>query len=239
MEHNYKVYCLSYNNSERQQQMENRFKNLGVDYFIYGGVNFSDERIAENSYKKCWSCMYGHLDMINMFYQDNSVEFGIFCEDDILIHKDFTKIMPNVIKDFNSLNLDILLLGYLLCHHVENLGDSFNTKSDKYSIKFEENEFKYYNYNNDLWGTQMYLLSKENAGKILEKYYNGYALETLNDNNLTPFSADWTITKSGNRALIYPCLALETGVENYTNYDCQYYFHKSCFEFQFKSNTFI
>ena len=239
MENSFKAYCLCYNNCERKNKMTERFKQLDIDYTIYDGVSFSDKRIAEKSYKKCWSCMYGHLDMINMFYNDASVDFGIFCEDDILIHKDFAKILPTIIKDFKSLNLDVLLLGYLLCHNVELLGSEFSIKSDKHSIKLDSNEFKYYNYSNDLWGSQMYILSKENAGKLLEKYYNDYAMNTLINTNLTPFSADWTITKCGNKALLYPCLSLEIDVGNYTNYDSQHIFHKMCFDFQFKSDTFI
>ena len=90
----------------------------------------------------------------------------------------------------------------------------------------------------------MYMLSKENAGKILEKYdqNSNYALKTLVDKSITPFSADWIITKDGNRALIYPCIAIENGDINITQYDgcySQYNFHKICYEINYDPNIFI
>ena len=93
----YQIYCLNYNNETRRIKMEKIFNELGMDCFFYNGVDFSDERI--NKYnniisdhtKKCWSCMYGHLDMIHKFYYNTDKEIGIFCEDDIYIHKDFKK----------------------------------------------------------------------------------------------------------------------------------------------------
>jgi hypothetical protein len=33
--------------------------------------------------------MYDHLDMIKLFYNDPNTNYGIFCEDDILIHTNF------------------------------------------------------------------------------------------------------------------------------------------------------
>jgi hypothetical protein len=98
----YKLYCLSYNNPERKMNMESRFQKLNLPYVIYDGV--SDSRIQDTPYKIVWSCMYGHLDMIKMFYEDDSTTFGIFCEDDIYIHKDFSEIMPNI-KFSNILSL--------------------------------------------------------------------------------------------------------------------------------------
>ncbi len=154
----YKVYCLSYNNLERKNNMEMRFKQVAplIDYYIYDGVNNNDERLSKIKYKRVWSCMYRHLDMIKMFYYDKTIDYGIFCEDDILIHKDFGKLIPTIIDDFKYLNLDVLLLGYLI----------YFTPSDTYSFYQSKINHKYYNYADNLWGTQMYILSKENAKNI-------------------------------------------------------------------------
>ncbi len=182
--------------------------------------------------------MYGHLDMIKIFYEDNKIDYGIFCEDDIFIHKDFDKLIPNIIEDFRYLKLDVLLLGYLCNFKIDESYDGFNLKDSFYKSKIN---YAYHNYTHYLWGTQMYMLSKENAKKILEKYdeFSNYAIKTLTDNSMTPFSSDWTITKDGNRALIYPCLAVEYGKGNYDGCYGQYIYHKNCHEFQYDPNIFI
>ena len=45
--------------------------------------------------------------MIYNFYYKTNKKYGIFCEDDIHIHKDLIEIMPKILLDFNILNLDI------------------------------------------------------------------------------------------------------------------------------------
>ena len=75
-------YCLSYKNLERKAAMENRFKNLGIDAFMYEGVGFDDERIVgrdvDEHTKRCWSFTYGHFDLIREFYFNSEKEYGIF-----------------------------------------------------------------------------------------------------------------------------------------------------------------
>jgi GR25 family glycosyltransferase involved in LPS biosynthesis len=240
---NYKIYCLSYNNLERKNSMKNRFDILDLNYMFYDGINFDDVRLnCPESYKKCWSCMYGHLDMIENFYNDPSVNYGIFCEDDIYIRKDFSNVIPKIIKDFEYMNLDVLSLGYLISFKIENNNSNFNLIENS----LNNIDCRYYNFlnNYDVWGTQMYMLSKENAKKILEKYdrNSNYAIRTLTDNSLTPFSADWTITKDGNRGLIYPCIAVEDNNSNISHYNgciSQFNYHKLCHEIQYDSNLFI
>jgi GR25 family glycosyltransferase involved in LPS biosynthesis len=233
----YKVYCLSFKNDERKISMKSRFEKLNIDYIFYDGVDFNDKRIHPDSYKQCWSCMYGHLDMIQMFYNDNNINYGIFCEDDIYIHKDFKEFIPQIIKDFQYLKLDVLLLGYLIPFIIKYNYINFEVKDNN----FNSNNFKYHNFPNELWGTQMYMLSKEYAKKILENYneLSNYSIRTLTDNSLTPFSADWTITKDGNRALIMPCLAVEDNKKIYHNDPNQERFHKICHEIQYDPNVFI
>jgi hypothetical protein len=237
---NYKIFCLSYNNLERKKLMQSKFEQLELNFVFYDGVNLNDNRIHPESYKKCWSCMYGHLDMIKMFYNDTELDYGIFCEDDIYIHKDLKKFVPQIIKDFKHLNLDILLLGYLVPFQIKYYYNGFHLKNNYMEYK----DLHYHNFTDDVWGTQMYMLSKKHAQTILEKYdeSSGYALKTLTDHTLTPFSADWTITKDGNRALITPCLAVEDGkdcMKQYNNSYEQYIFHKNCYEAHYDIMSYI
>jgi hypothetical protein len=44
---------------------------------------------------------------------------------------------------------------------------------------------------------------------------------------MTPFNSDWTITKEGNRALLYPMIALEDGKTKYLD-GGQHNYHQEC-----------
>jgi GR25 family glycosyltransferase involved in LPS biosynthesis len=244
---NYQFYCLSFNNPVRKANMERRFKTAGIDCIMYEGVPPEDNRIEKlgrGHIQTIWSCMYGHLDMISDFVQNTEKEFGIFCEDDIYIHKDLKKLMPQIMKDFNHLQLDVLLLGYLLHFRVEKNNGypeyALKNPLDNSSPSCDSEIYSYHNYPDGVWGTQMYMLSRTSAKTLLNKYdfSSGYAERTLHDPTLVPFTADWTITKDGNRALITPILAVEDNQTNY-EHEGQRNFHRACFDNHFVSELFI
>jgi GR25 family glycosyltransferase involved in LPS biosynthesis len=223
-------YCLSFNNEERKNTMIRRFNNFDVDCKFYDGVRHDDKRIIDKNLSECllreWSCCYGHLDMIYNFYYKTNKKYGIFCEDDIHIHKDLIEIMPKILLDFNILNLDILLLGYLTPFKVNEMIDIGYSLKRKTNIK---PIYSYHNYPDKLTGTHMYVLSRKHAKVLLDKYYENYA-----DNNKTIFISDIVITKEGNRALISPVLAVEEN-QSYKKNDL----HNSCHKAHFKSDKFI
>jgi hypothetical protein len=65
-----------------------------------------------------------------------------------------------------------------------------------------------------------------NMYKITDTYdFNNYA---QNPEKYTPYSADWIITKNGNRAIIHPLIAVEEG-DTKTDHSGQNDFHRSCF----------
>lgn len=189
--------------------MENRFKQIGItDFILFSGVPLSDPRInpsLEQNIRKSHSCMFGHLDMIKHFLDNSEHPFGIFCEDDILIDADFIHRMEDILRDFEDMNLDVLLLGYLFPYVIDASGKNvYHTYSAPPST---------------IWGTQMYMLSREWARAIIDKYGKDDA-PTLYD----PFSADWTITQEGNRRIVYPMLAIEDGTCKYDD-EGQAYLH--------------
>jgi len=217
------VYCLNYNNPERNKSMTERFERLDISCNFYHGVGKDDQRFEQIPINEPYSIMYGHLDMIYHFYHHTDKPYGIFCEDDILIHKDFKQYLPKIMDDFQTLNLDVLLLGYLVTC---NINHEMNLK-----VNNENNEdfsYKYYNVSNDIWGAQMYILSRENAKRLLDKYAIGYLEQVIQDSSLTPFSADHSITKDGKRALLYPLLVIEDGMKNYDHFG-QKFFHYQCY----------
>lgn len=218
--------------------MTRRFEALNVDYSIYQGVGPEDERIHPDSYIRCWSVMYGHLDMIRTFRDDPTVEYGVFCEDDVCIRKDFKEAMPRIMQDFERLSLDVLLLGYLVPFRIQgDCNPSFPLKESN----FEERTFEYHDYPDNVWGTQMYMLSKTSAERLLEKYgeESNYAIKSLSDTSLVNFSADWTLTKDGNRALVAPCFAVETLDENFVVHGDQELYHKACHEAHYEPELFL
>ena len=237
----YHFYCLSFNNPIRTTAMREKFATLGEYHSsIYEGVHPTNQRISEkkgsDSEKRVWSCMWGHLDMINDFYYNSSAQFGIFCEDDILIHKDIIQLLPKILNDFTKMKLDVLLLGYLLPFTLDNNNNTNNSYFVDYNNSFKYNSVKYnyYTYPNDLWGTQMYVLSKSSAKHILDKYY-----VERGDNDDLPFSSDWTITKYGKRAMIYPMIAIEQCPTPSSSLTEQDKFHLKCHTTHFDEIIFI
>jgi len=234
-------YCLSYKNEERKTALSQRFSQLNINVDFYDGVGFDDPRLSilkenEGGTKKPWSCMYGHLDMINKFLNETDKEYGIFCEDDIYLDKNLANDIPRLVKDFKTMELDVLLLGYLIPYKIEGYYHGFSIKRD-----FSNRTRKYHDYPYDLWGAQMYMLSRTQAKTLLEKYYNGYAEQSLNPElnvNMPPFSSDWTITKDGNKALVYPMYATEDG-KTVIDHEGQRNFHESCFYHNYNPEQFI
>lgn len=224
---NFTIYCLSYNNEERKQQMMNRFTHVNLNVIFCSGVARTDDRIKDRNlsfHDTCvWSCMYGHLHMFQQFY-NSGAEYAILCEDDIALHKDIRNKLFNIFDDVKQLQLDILLLGYIYGrnHELVHIEDYLHTAPIT-----EPTTYTYYEYPNYLWGTQMYIVSRRHCKYILDTFVQfPYADTTLQYKDMTPFSPDWTITKTGKRALIYPMIAVEVAMnKQYENHE-QYLAHK-------------
>jgi GR25 family glycosyltransferase involved in LPS biosynthesis len=235
------IYCLNFTNNpqeknERRIAMEQKFDHFQLPVHFYSGVASKDERIhfVENeNMRRTWSICYGHLDMMNHFVKNSKKDYMILCEDDIIIHKEFTKKLPLAIDVMKKHNLDILLLGYL-CYKPADMYSNFPEIKTEYSNE----TFKVLEYIEETWGTQMFIVSKNHARSMLSKFYNEYAIKTLTDTSLTPFSSDWLLTKDGKRALVYPLLVIENGISQYED-EGQMNNRINCYNFSFRENTFI
>jgi len=230
------IYVINFNDEDRKNKMIQRFNSIGFELKFMDPVYESDSRIKDsipvNQFKdgipvnqiekRTWSIMLQHLDSIRHFYETTTLSHCIVCEDDILISKNFKTDLPNILQNFNQLKLDILLLGYLI---------PFKIESNSY---FKQKSYQYLDYPNDLWGSQMYLVSRAYAKFLLEKYTINYALSHLDE----PYSPDWVITKNGNKAILYPMVAVEEGGTKTSN-ESQNNFHKRCFETNYDSNIHI
>jgi len=221
------IYVINFNDEIRKNKMINRFKSVNLELKITPPVYQNDFRLNfENPKlpKRTCSIMLQHMDSINDFITNTTANYCIICEDDILISKNLNNDLPNIISQFNHLKLDILLLGYLMPYKLE---------SNNY-FKLKENSYSYHSYPDDLWGSQMYLISRSYGIFLLNKYTIDYA-QTHEDE---PYSPDWVITKNGNRAILYPMVALEEG-DSKSDHQGQNDFHRRCFECNYKDGVFI
>ena len=191
--------------------MEKRLYNFNTKFIE--GVNITN--IRDNN------IMLSHLECIKDFYYNTKESYAIICEDDVYIHNQLHDMLPRVIDDFKNLNLDILLLSYLLNHHPENY----------YNMIYDSNNFKYYNYDENLWGAHMYLISRHYAIYLIEKFDINWS----NNNPDKPFSPDWIITKNGVKALLWPVLGVEEGIVNCDS-QSQIKFHKNCKDFLYNDS---
>jgi GR25 family glycosyltransferase involved in LPS biosynthesis len=217
-------YCLSYY-KENIENMKSRFKNLDIECKFYSGVRKNNEKIKNNKYnnhkKRQLSMMYGHLNIFKDFYYNTNSKYAVICEDDIIIHKDIKDLLHKAILDLNILNLDILLLSYMIPYKIKS--SDANIHPPKIYMS-PDSPYKYYDYPYCLSGTQMYMIKKEYAKYILDKYYHPIKYyDVLN------FSADKVLIHNGNKALIYPMLAIEN--ENQKDP-----YHKFCHKIHYDEN---
>ena len=238
----YHFYCLCHRDETRKALMKASFDKAGLSkqYSFYDGVSMDDARITEltanHAENKAFSIMFGHLELIDAFYQDKNVDFGIFCENDISLRKDIVSLLPKVLEQYDRLNLDVLLLGYLLPIRLK---DQLHLSYPR--VGEVHGSYTFHSFPQDLWGAQMYVLSKEKAKIVLDKYGagSGYAERSLQDTTMQPFASDWTITKDGKRAVLYPMLAVENDRVQHIADPLHANFHAKCFQAQFEEDAFF
>lgn len=205
-------YCLNFH-EERRKKMIEKLEFFQIPISFYSGVRPEDPRIqfVENpSIKRTASICYGHLDMLTHFVNHSSKPFAIIMEDDILIKKTFTQDIEKAIDVINTNSLDFLLIGFL-CSNPIHTYSNFPEIHTKYSTA----EFCIMGYPDSTWGAQMYMITRDQARRLIEKYAHGYLEKSLENSAMTPFSADWLLTKDGNRALLYPLRVVENGSMQY------------------------
>ena len=232
---NVKIYYLSQDGSERDRLMRKRFDTLGLKFTQ---VEWADNNwMKSNGYDSGYSCMFGHIKMLKKFIEDAGSNDklsndklsndNLFCcvfEDDVYISKYLSSDMGMLLSRMELLKLDILLIGYLI--------DNFDVvKRSIHSITFS-------GYDSELWGSQGYIVPMKVAKKLVEIYDEAYLIRYLDGKEKVPFSADWTITKYGNRALVYPMYAVEEGTIK-SDHPAQVSYHKRCAAFNYDPNIYI
>lgn len=199
-------YYLSKLNTERQIKVQSRFDSLKIPAKLIEYQSHSSPNV---------SCTLGHLAMLRDFVDNSDKDYGCFLEDDVLINVDFTKDLPYLIHKFDTLRLDLLLVGYLIDFNIK------RAANDSAFSLLELPEITFHEYPENLWGTQGYICTKDHAKYILEKY---------TDSSIENFVADRIITKEGNCALVDPMYFIEEGDTSRTELE-QIEYHKECSEY--------
>jgi len=221
------LYCINFMDEERRIKMMDRFEGQELTLHFVDPVYTTDSRIDPCLNKRVTSIMLQHMDSIRHFYETSTTPYAIICEDDILLSKHFATDLPRIMNRYKELNLDVLLLGYLLPIRL--------TKDTPDFKPLDEIEgYTFYDFPYHLWGSQMYLIRREHAKFLLDKYTIAYAKADLG----RPYNPDWTLTKDGKKALLYPMLALEEGLEK-SNHEGQSDYHLNCFFTNYNSDVYF
>ena len=215
------TYVVNYKDNSRRQRMLHRLRTVGLYPRFSSGISTQD---IPAKYHDCGLdlrstvVMLDHLDNINHFLKNTSYQQAIFFEDDVMIRKDFTDKLPDILKVFDKLRLDVCLLSSLIQCHPSTLGNK---------LLYRDGSNEYYSYTDDVWGAHMYMLSRTYAERLINKYTLDWAI----NNRTKPFTSDWLITKdTKSRALLYPPLGIEEG-KVATDDIAQINFHKKCFDY--------
>jgi GR25 family glycosyltransferase involved in LPS biosynthesis len=235
---NIPVYVVNYKNEERKIKMTKRFNTLGINPIFIKEVNSDDTRInydIDIGLKRIWSIMLQHLDCIRDFFENTDKSHCIVCEDDIYISKNTINDIERIIKNFDELELDVLMLGYLLPFKIDNNNNNHNHYFPILNNSDINTEYMYHSYPDDIWGTQMYLISRNYAEFLLNKFTPQFAFENIDSISYNP---DWIITKNGKRALINPMIAVEEGI-NLSGHEAHIHFHKNCFDCNYNPDIYI
>ena len=223
-------YVINFNDDARRERMASRFSKIGLNepHFV-DPVFISDLRLDNDKiqHKRTCSIMLQHLDSLKHFLEQTDKDLCIVCEDDIHISKNLRNDLSEIIEQFKTLDLDVLLLGYLFMYPID------TETNAHFTPKSRSKKYKYANYPDDLWGSQMYMMSRKHVRNILDKFGPEYILT-----GELPYNPDWILTKTGNRALIVPMLAVEEG-DTKTDHGGQNEFHRRCFECNYNANVHI
>ena len=227
-------YCINYKDENRREKMTKRWEALNLPLYFVPPVESNDDRLTNlaidiQNEKRTWAIMLQHLDSIRHCIENTDKEYCVVCEDDILVSKYLKVDILEIIKTYEKLDLDVMLLGYLVPYTIHD-------NNHYYPLKERNHMFSYHDYPNDLWGSQMYMVSRKHGKSLLEKYTVQYAIENIKYE--TPFSPDWILTKWGKKAIVYPMVALEEG-DTKCNLDSEISYHQKCFKHNYVERIFI
>jgi len=235
MSENVGFYCINYKDENRREKMVERWEKLDLPLHFVPPVESDDPRLLDTGgvdisiEKRTWAIMLQHLDSVRHFIEQTDKHYCVVCEDDILVSKYLKMDIVEIVNTYEKLELDVALLGYLVPYTIHD-------DNRYYPLKERNHMFSYHDYPDDLWGSQMYIVSRKHGEALLDRYTIGHALETKD--GPVPFSPDWTLTKWGKKAIVYPMVALEEG-DTKCDLDSEITYHQKCFKHNYVERVFI
>jgi len=228
----YDVYVSSFRDETRRAKMIQRCIDCGLEATIY---NFTENDPKIHEVAACvgdpnasgrFLVVFNWLRLCHDFYHNSTNDYCVMMEDDIYLKKSIKVDIMNAIEVMKNMNYPIMLLGYLMTYTPDQAG----------FLKFTEDDqgFSFYHYPDDLWGSHCFIINKPQAKYFLDKYTIEYIA------TLYGTGGDWIFTKdalNGNRALMFPPLAVEMGLVR-TTHQGQIDFHRNCSDFQYNQHIY-
>src|SRR5436190_13082177 len=124
---NCEIYISSFNNKEQEEKIIKGLNETFLTAHIYSN-QLNDPRVAEivkrnnEDTPDSYNTFFNILKMIEDFYQFSNKEYGLFLKNNIQFKKSILIELPKVLNDIKRLNLDVLLIGYLLDCRPEQYG---------------------------------------------------------------------------------------------------------------------
>lgn len=234
-----KIYCINLKKSvDRRNRMETRLKNCNLfdkTTFITGVSRDSSlidyyHQYAKPEYsnltkwKSEMGCIASHLKAIRTFLEDEErPEECLICEDDIMFRNNFVEEYNKVRSNFLP-DTSFVALSYMICSWNGFIWSGKDpTKKNICTVNEKE-----------IWGLQLYWISREYAIEVLTKYDKPYI-----NNGIYPHVSE-VIVRDPRGFIAYPVLAIEEcldserdpgdmpfhidkfskwGKENFTDYD--------------------
>lgn len=240
---NWAYYCLTYRSVPKRTRMQHRFSQLHMQVKFWEGHHALDPECvpplnelthAQQNHlwdPHAWSVLQGHLMIMRDYLHTSDAPMLCVMEDDVHIHKHFMMEQPVIHAQMCKLDLDVCMLGYLTPHVLASCDHTHEPLCTTHA---------YMDYPHNLYGTQMYVITRSNAERILATYGVGsdWHAHVFTRNLWKP--ADWIITKQGRRACIYPMMAVEEHGGGTMYQDAaQTDWHAWCHESQYDPLTYV
>lgn len=211
------IYCINLKSREdRKFRMENRFKYRDLKFKFVEAVNknssilnYYDEDIMNKldinggcSMRATVACFASHLKAIRTFLESNEDE-ALICEDDVIPHNNFSEKFLEVRKCFPN-NCSLVSFSYFPCDNAKYVKIS----ETLYSMGL-----------NNIWGTQLYWISKRYALACLKLYDKpGFGIdEKLKTSEI--------ILQRSNGCVVIPMLAIEDCIDSDIRDDANSFSH--------------
>lgn len=168
------VNCISLESSkDRQEKTINEFNKFEVNVKViqaYDGrvIDYQKNSIVEGLYlhqmdSGAIATVLSHLKAIKDWYNTTNEDYGVFCEDDMLISNsnnwlfNWNDVINNLPKDWKAIQLSVI--------------KDIKESDMKLNIRKWDN-----------WACGIYILSRTYAKKIIDKYYPNDTFILINDN---------------------------------------------------------